>query len=78
MWGSVKAPWGVHLYPKPSFGDTLGWSKGACNAFSGARVFSLLPCRLVIYLALLGKIEPGGSSCMWGCVKAPLGSSLVS
>ena len=28
-------------------------------------------------LGMLGNSEPGGSSCMWGCVKAPLGSSLV-
>ena len=65
------------MYPKPSFGDTFGWSKGACNAFSGARVFSLLLCRLVRYLGLLVNSEHRGSSCMWGCVKAPLGISLV-
>ena len=45
MWGCIKAPWGVHLYPKPSSGGTLGWSKGNRNAFSEARVFSLLPLR---------------------------------
>ena len=77
MWGCVQTPLGSHLYPMPSFVDTFGWFKGVCNAFSGARFFTLLPCRLGIYLGLLGKIEPEGSSCMWGCVKAPLGSSLV-
>ena len=63
------------MYAKPSFGGTFGWSKGACNAFSGARFFSLLPCWLGICLGILGNSEPGGSSCMWGCVKAPRGTS---
>ena len=65
------------MYPKPSLGGTFGWSKGTRNAFSGALFFSLLPCRLGIYLGLLRNSEPGGASCMWGCVKAPLGDSLV-
>ena len=65
------------MYPKPSFGGTFAFSKGACNEVSGARFFSLLPCRLVIYLALLGNSEPGRSSCIWGCVKAPRGTSDV-
>ena len=65
------------MYPKPSFGGTFGWSKETCNAFSEARIFSLHPLRLGLYLGLRKKSEPGGSSCMWGFKKAPLGSSLV-
>ena len=65
------------MYPKPSFGGTFGWAKRACNAFSGARFFSLLPCRLWLCLVLLEKSKPGGSSGMWGCMKAPLGSTVV-
>ena len=77
MWGCVKLPWGVHLYPKPSFGGTFGWAKGSCNAFFEARFFSLLLLRLGLYIVLQWKSEPGGSSFMWVCIKAPLGSSLV-
>ena len=73
MWGCIKAPLGSSLVTKPSSGGTFGWAKGARNAFSGARFFNHLPCQLGLYLGLLGNSEPGGSSCMWGCIKAPLG-----
>ena len=77
MWGCLKATLGSSVVPKASFGGTFGCLKVSCKAFSGARFFSGLPCRLGLYLVLLGKSEPGRSSCMWGCLKAPLGSSLV-
>ena len=36
---------------------------------------SAMLARVIFRVAV--KSEPGGSSCMWGCVKAPLGSSVV-
>ena len=65
------------MYPKPSFGDTFGWSKGARNAFPGACFFTRLRCRLGLRFGFLRNSKTGASSCIWGCVKAPLGSSVV-
>uniref|UniRef100_A0A8B9TGH3 Protein Wnt n=1 Tax=Anas platyrhynchos TaxID=8839 RepID=A0A8B9TGH3_ANAPL len=52
----------------------LDGPKGLATLFLGPdfSVFSM-PARGIFRFAR--KIEPGGSSCMWGCVKAPLGSS---
>ena len=58
-------------------GALLDGTKMAWNEFSVARIFSRLPCRLVLCIVLLGKSEPGGSSCMRGCIKSPLASSVV-
>ena len=57
-------------------GALLNGLKGLGMRFLGPE-FSVVSSRLGICLVLLGKSEPGGSSCMWGCIKAPLGSSLV-
>ena len=77
MWGSVKAPLGSSVVPKAFLCGHFWMGERARNSFSRAWFFSLDPRQLGIYLGLLRKSEPGGSRCMWGCVKAPLGSSLV-
>ena len=51
--------------------------KRTLYAFSRALFLICIPCWVELCFWLLRKGEDRGSSCMFGCVKAPLGSSFV-
>ena len=77
MWGCVKAPLGSSVVPKAFL-----WGQFWMGEWGLKRIFwspsfqsSAMVTRGLFWL--LVNSEQGGSSCMWGCVKAPLGSSVV-
>ena len=77
MWGCIKAPLGSSLVPKAFlWGHFWMGERGLKRFFCGPSFQSSAMLARVIFRVAV-KSEHGGSSCMWGCVKAPLGSSLV-
>ena len=77
MWGCVKAPLGSSLVPKAFLWGHFWMGKWSLKLFFCGPSFqsSAMLARGIFRVAV--KSEHGGSSCMSGCVKAPLGSSLV-
>ena len=77
MWGCIKAPLGSSLVPKAFLWGHFWMGEKGSLRISWGLIFqsSSMPARAMFRDAR--KQQPGGSSCMWGCVKAPLGSSLV-
>ena len=77
MWGCIKAPLGSSLVPKAFLWGHFWMGEWGLKRFFCGPSFqsSAMVARVIFRVAV--KSEHGGSSCMWGCVKAPLGSSDV-
>ena len=77
MWGCVKAPLGSSLVPKAFLWGHFCMVQRGLQRISWGLIFQSSSMTARAMFRDSGNREPGGSSCMWGCVKAPLGSSLV-
>ena len=77
MWGCVKAPLGSSLVPKAFLWGHFWMGEMGLQRISWGLIFqsSSMPARAIFRDAR--KQRTRRVSCMWGCVKPPLGSSLV-
>jgi len=77
MWGCIKAPLGSSDVPKAFlWGHFWMGESGLKRIFCGPSFQSSAMVARVIFRGAVLR-EHGGSCCMWGGVKAPLGSSDV-
>ena len=77
MWGCIKAPLGSSLVLKAFLWGHFCVGEMGSESVFWSPSFQLSPFPARAILELFGNSEHGGSSCMWGCIKAPLGSSVV-
>ena len=77
MWGCIKAPLGSSVVPKAFLWGHFWMGEWGLKRIFWSPIFqsSAMLARVIFRVAV--KSEQGGYSCVWACIKAPLGSSVV-